>query len=149
MFARLLKSLGFRGDNTLEKNLAQYDRLNREQKDSVLNAYTKEDVGDVLPNEHLSQTALRLWKAGQRQQALQFYNKAVALAPDDAVLLLNRANLQVEMGNIPEALQDFERARLGKPRLPDYVFANQTVIQTMSPQALEIFVKKRKDGTRT
>ena len=148
MFSRLLEMFGFRKSDTAEEYVAKMERLSREQRAEIIDAYTKEDVSAVLPDEHISQTALRLWRAGQRQAALEFYNQAIAIAPDDAVLPLNRGNLQFELGNINEALADFERAKNGQPRLPEHLFATQTLLQAVSPQTIQALIEKRKSETR-
>ncbi len=55
----------------------------------------REPAGDS--SEGQAQAALRLWRSGQREQALDHFNRAVELAPDDAVTLINRANLKYEL----------------------------------------------------
>jgi tetratricopeptide (TPR) repeat protein len=94
----------------------------------------------------LGREALRLWRAGQKLEALEFYGRAIDQSPEDSVLLLNRAHLLVELGNVSEALSDFKRARAGQPHLPDELFELEEGIQSMSPAALELFVQKRKQG---
>ena len=79
-------------------------------------------------------------------EALEVFSRAIKQTPENSILLLNRANLNVELGNFNEALSDFERARTGQPRLPEQVFAMQEALQSMSPATLEILVQKRKNA---
>jgi tetratricopeptide (TPR) repeat protein len=97
---------------------------------------------DKSDGNKLAQEGLRLWQSGQRLQALEWYNLAIDLSPEDSILLLNRAQLQVELGNVTEALCDFEKARAGHPPLPEHLFIMQEGLQSMSPEALRIFLQK-------
>jgi len=145
MFARLLQTLGFRKSEGLECSLERYERLSQDSRDAVRDAYLRENFNHT-PDEQSAQDALRLWRTGQKLEALEVYSRAIEQAPDNSVLLLNRANLHVELGNFNEALSDFARARTGRPRLPDHVFAIQEVLRSMSPATLEILVQKRKNA---
>jgi tetratricopeptide (TPR) repeat protein len=146
MLARLLQSLGFRKGDNMETGLECLERSSQESRDAVKDAYLRENVSDAL--DRSAQEALRLWRSGQRLQALELYSRAIEGAPEDSILLLNRAQLQVELGNVSEALGDFERARAGHPRLPERVFVMQERLQSMSPEALELFIQTRKDAQR-
>ena len=146
MLARLLQMLGFRRDDNVERFVSGYGELNREQRDAILDAYTKENVR-CMPAEQLIQAGLKLWRKGERKQALEHYDKAVALSPDDSIILLNRAHLNFELGRVDDALKDFVRARQGHPCLPERVFYVQTMLQTASPEVIELYVQKcRKDA---
>jgi tetratricopeptide (TPR) repeat protein len=145
MFGRLLQSLGFRRGEGSDRSLERYERLSQENRDTVRDTYLRENFSHD-PSEQLVQNALRLWREGQRLEALEVFSRAIKQTPENSILLLNRANLNVELGNFNEALSDFERARTGQPRLPEQVFAMQEALQSMSPATLEILVQKRKNA---
>ncbi len=142
MLQKFFKLLGFRNDDTPEAQLERHDKLNREQKDAVKEAYLNQNFerGSV---DQYSQLGLKLWRSGQPKEALEHYNQAVALDPQNATLLVNRANLQLELGHFDEGMRDFENAQLGRPKLPDYMFSALTLWQTMSPEARQAWIKRR------
>lgn len=148
MLAHLLQSLGIQKGESLEVSIARYERLPQASRDAVRDAYLREDFSHA-PEKQLAQEALRSWRAGDTSRALELYTRAIEQAPEDSILLLNRANLHAELGSITEALRDYERARAGHPRLPDQLFVMQEGLQTMSPAALEAFIRLRKDAQRT
>jgi tetratricopeptide (TPR) repeat protein len=136
------------GDGGFEACIAHYEQLPKESRKAVIDAYLQKDFSNT-PQKRMAQDALRFWRAGQTLRALELYTLAIEEAPEDSILLLNRANLHTELGNITEALHDYERARAGHPRLPDHLFVVQEGLQTMSPAALETFVRLRKNAQRT
>lgn len=135
-------------DESLEACIAHYEQLPQESRDAIRDAYLQKDFSSA-PQKRMAQDALRFWQAGQTLRALELYTLAIEQTPEDSILLLNRANLHTELGNINEALRDYERARDGHPRLPEQLFVMQEGLQTMSPAALEAFVRMRKDAKRT
>jgi tetratricopeptide (TPR) repeat protein len=58
------------------------------------------------------------WRQGDRETAFRLYTKAVELDSRDAVALLNRGNLQLEMGRFEAGIADLEQAREMVPELP-------------------------------
>ena len=130
---------------SIEDCIKRYDQSSQKDRDAVIDAYLQKDFSGN-PVKQLAQEAHRLWRTGQKLQALEFFNRAVDQTPDDAILLLNRANLHTELGNVNEALHDFERARAGHPRLPEQLFGNQEGLQNMSPAGIEYFIQRRKDA---
>ena len=148
MFSRLLKSLGFRKGESLEGSLERYERLPQRSRDAIKDTYLLEDFSH-LPDQQLAQDALRLWRAGQKLEALDVYGRAIEQAPEDSILLLNRAHLLVELGCFTEASSDFARAKAGHPKLPDHVFAMLEILQTMSPGMREALLQRRKNTQST
>ncbi|MGA2802240.1 MAG: tetratricopeptide repeat protein [Verrucomicrobiota bacterium] len=103
----------------------------------------------MTPNKSAQQFAeqgLKLWRDGQHSQALNCYNQAIVLAPEDAIFLVNRANLQMELGNLEEAMQDFERAQKVHPQLPDYMFSGLNLWKSMTPKARQAWIEKRRNS---
>jgi tetratricopeptide (TPR) repeat protein len=150
MFDSLLKLLGFRPKESLAQHVDRYARLPRAQQDAVLDAYGEEDLS-LFPAAQVGQSALNLWRSGRHEEALAQYNRAIALAPSDSALLLNRGNLHFELGNIPGAIDDFEQAVRGHPKLPDHVFVNYQMIQNLgedSPVLLALIERRRKKRER-
>lgn len=145
MFMRLLQRLGLREGDSFETCLRQFEHLSQEDRDAIREAYLQADFSAV-PDKRLAQEALRLWRVGERLQALDLYGRVIDQSPEDSILLLNRAQLHVELGNVEEAMCDFERARVGRPRLPEHFFVMHDGLQSMSPAALEAFVQKRKSA---
>lgn len=141
--AEPLTLFGFRRDDTPEKFIEKYSELSQAQKEAIKETYLRHDFED-RPAEQHSQAALRLWRSGQHEQALNHYDQAVALAPEDSVTLLNRACLKLELGRLEDAMQDFERAQRGHPKLPDYLFTSLDLWRTLSPEARHAWTEKRK-----
>lgn len=144
MLTKLFESLGFRKSDSADQFLEQYSQLSPDQKEAIIDTYIKQGVCPDSPGADINQKALQMWRLGHRQKALDYYNQAIVIAPNDAVLLLNRANLQVELGNVSEALHDYERARCGQPALPDRLFTMQRLLQNVTPRALNAFIAERK-----
>jgi len=66
-----------------------------------------------------SQLALALASADELVQSLEAHDRAVGLAPGDAIVLSNRGVLHERLGNHDKALVDFERAMALRPNDPD------------------------------
>ena len=64
--------------------------------------------------------ALIAWRDGDRETAFQLFTNAIELDADDPVALLNRGNLQLELGRFEAGIADLERAREMAPELPCY-----------------------------
>jgi tetratricopeptide (TPR) repeat protein len=108
----------------------------------------REPAGDSAEGQ--AQVALSLWRSGQREQALDHFNRAVELAPDDAVILINRANLKHELGSLEDAMEDFERAQRGiaqrgYPKLPEYFFAGLELWRKMPPEERQAWIERRRN----
>lgn len=146
MFDTLLRLLGFKRGESMERHLERYNRLAPVERDGVLDAYGEQDLSSSPPDQ-LAQTALNLWRSGKHEDALAYYDGAIQQAPTDSTLLLNRGNLHFELGKVSAAVADFERAMCGHPKLPDHIFVNYQMIQTLgedSPILLAMFEKRRK-----
>ncbi len=145
MLDSILKLLGFKRRDSLEQHLEHYNRLSSSERDEVLDVYGKEDLRSSPPDQ-LAQSALNLWRNGRHKDALDYYNRAIELAPTDSTLLLNRGNLYFELGDISAAVIDFERAMHGKPKLPDHVFVNYQMIQTLGEDSpvLSSMIERRR-----
>lgn len=93
--------------------------------------------------ESIEQAAHRLWKQGEKNAALECFNLALAerreeiTDSDDAITLVNRGNLQLELGNFEEGKLDLERAAQINPTLP-----------TWNLQLLELFPPEDPEGLR-
>lgn len=136
------------GRENFEACIAHYEQLPQESRDVIMDAYLQKDFS-AAPQKRLTQDALRFWRTGQKMRALELYTLAIEQAPKDSILLLNRANLYTELGRVSEALHDYERARAGHPKLPEQLFVMQEGLQTMSPEALEVFIRLRRDAQQT
>jgi tetratricopeptide (TPR) repeat protein len=146
MFDMLLSLLGFKRGESLEKHLDRYSSLCRIEREGVMDAYGEQDLTSS-PANHLAQLALNLWRSNRHEDALVYYTRAIEQAPTDSSLLLNRGNLHFELGNVTAAVADFERAMRGHPKLPDSVFVNYQMVQTLgedSPILLGLFERLRK-----
>ncbi|NDJ78597.1 MAG: tetratricopeptide repeat protein [Chloroflexi bacterium] len=83
------------------------------------------DRPDVVEYHKRWGTYLRRWYLSQRQpdpaltqQALEVYNRALSLSPDDPDLWLDRGHVYLDKGELDLALHDFGQANA---LLPDYV----------------------------
>ncbi len=147
MLNSLLNMLGFKRSDSIDKQVERLSNLTKGERKSIIDAYTGEDFSD-LPAERLAQEALRLWRAGQRQQASKLYDHAIDRAPTDATLLLNRGNLRFELEDVQGAMADYERARQGFPKLPDDLFTVQRTVQTLGADSAvlkRLFEKRRNE----
>lgn len=88
-----------------------------------------EDVEDCIAS------ALDEWRLGNRQEAYALYSQAIKWHPDHAVALLNRGNLQIEMGMFDDGIEDLEKARALDPTLP---CENATLFKQLSPEMREL-----------
>lgn len=79
------------------------------------------------------QKALKHWREGERETALEFYNSALKINPDDELTLLNRGNLLFELGYFDEAFKDLEKAVELNPEVP----ADLLMFKQINPNARE------------
>lgn len=101
--------------------------------EAVLENY-KEQPLEEGTSERYERDALVAWKKGDRETALQLYDAAIDLDPENAVALLNRGNLQIELGYFDEGIDDLERASELNPELPTH---NATLFKDMPPEMRE------------
>jgi tetratricopeptide (TPR) repeat protein len=62
--------------------------------------------------------AIVAWKKGDRELALRLFTTAIDIDPNDAGALLNRGNLQLELGLYESGIRDLEKAGEIDPELP-------------------------------
>lgn len=90
--------------------------------------------------EYHDQQAQILWLNGDRERALSHYDKALqkdredATSSDDAITLMNRGNLQLELGNFEASILDLERAAEINPTLPTW---NAQILRLYGPEDRE------------
>jgi len=101
--------------------------------EAVLEDYEEKPLEEGTTDRY-ERDALMAWKKGDRETALHLYNEAIDLDPDNAVALLNRGNLQIELGNFDEGIDDLERASELDPELPTH---NATLFKDMPPEMRE------------
>jgi hypothetical protein len=78
--------------------------------------------------------ALIAWRDGDRETAFQLFTNAIELDSDDPVALLNRGNLQLEMGRFEAGIADLERVREMAPDLP---YQNADIMKMLDPEERE------------
>ncbi len=92
--------------------------------------------------EWFEQQAIRLWKQGLTRASLECFNQALPkdrkeiTDSDDALTLLNRGNLQIELGNFDDGILDLERAAVINPTLPT---ENAQFLKMLPPEVCEAF----------
>lgn len=118
------------------------------------NPALKEIVFELLEDQEIEEgtydkfvrDALIEWRKGNRETALALYNKTLEINPNDALDLLNRGNLLIEMGRFDEGITDLEKARSINPELPTQLIE---MLKIMSPEVRENFrqnmLKKNSD----
>ena len=60
-------------------------------------------------NEYVKRGTLNT-NLGKYKEAVEDYNKAVELNPNDAMLFYNRGTVKIELGDLEGAKEDFEKA---------------------------------------
>jgi hypothetical protein len=85
--------------------------------EAVLEEYEERPLAEGT-SERYERDALVSWRGGDRETALRLYNKAIDLDRENAMALLNRGNLQIELGNFDEGISDLERASELDSELP-------------------------------
>lgn len=101
--------------------------------EAVLEEYKERPLAEGT-SEKYERDALMSWRGGDRKTALGLYNKAIGLDPENAVALLNRGNLQIELGNFDEGISDLDRASELDPELPTQ---NALLFKDMPPEMRE------------
>jgi len=151
----------------LRRNLASAKRERAQAEKQLLEAFYElsPDDPDLVTNVLLEESsnldledrssvryvrdALITWRQGDRERALYYFTKAVEIDPDDGATLVNRGNLQLEMGYFDDGIRDLERAREINPELP---WQNALLFQMLSPDQRErtrqSMVNKKYPGTK-
>jgi tetratricopeptide (TPR) repeat protein len=80
---------------------------------------------------HEVREAQKAWKLSRRSVALEYYNRAVELRASDAITLLNRGNLLLELGRPHEALSDLEAAERLDVNIPIAALGNLFLLRTV------------------
>lgn len=106
----------------LELELSKAFRdLNPDDPDAImedlLEEFRSSDVREGSAGKYCGD-ALVAWRKGDRETAFDLFTNAIELDSDDPVTLLNRGNLQLEMGRFEAGIEDLERAREMAPELP-------------------------------
>lgn len=106
----------------LELQLSKAFRdLNPDDPDAVmedlLEEFRSSDAKEGTSRKY-SGDALIAWRDGDRETAFQLFTNAIELDANDPVALLNRGNLQLELGCFEAGIADLERAREMAPELP-------------------------------
>jgi len=132
-----------------EANRLREEILNEENRlddefDQVLTAIEQEQDNaevvrlqkkvDRLKAEFEAELALASWRNDDRESALRSYTTALMLDSEYAVVLLNRGNLQLEMGLFEDGIADLEKARTLDPSLP---CGNAEIFKHLSPDLRE------------
>jgi tetratricopeptide (TPR) repeat protein len=89
---------------------------------------------DKVKAEYEAMCALASWRNDDRESALRSYTTALMLDSEYAVALLNRGNLQLEMGLFENGIADLEKARMLDPSLP---CGNADIFKHLSPDLRE------------
>jgi tetratricopeptide (TPR) repeat protein len=101
---------GTTGPELLERAMEGFELY--EQGDYESARLIFEELSEKDPSEAYYRTALGaiFLAEDELELALENFNKALALNPKDSAALVNRGEVQLRLGNIIEAAQDFARA---------------------------------------
>lgn len=93
--------------------------------------------GQATQANALNKQAIETSDAGNREQALALYARALKLTPNNTTIRINRGNCYFEMGRYPEAYQEYATAARQKPDATVLCEngGHQTVQWTMSDAA--------------
>lgn len=89
--------------------------------------------------EKYSRDALIAQRKGDRIKAVALYTKALEIDSDDAINLLNRGNLLIELGRFDEGIEDLEIASEINPTLPTH---NAILFKNMPDEMREAIRQK-------
>lgn len=118
----------------------------------ILEEMYQEAELDPGSKEYYSQQAHILWKQDKRERALLFFNKALpenrddVYSGDDAITLMNRGNLNLELGNEVEGVSDLETAAKINPSLP--ILPIWEMSSTVREVMLKAFLKQGNSSSR-
>ena len=102
------------GENAAVKAQEAASALLRGNVEQAVAAYTDALADTTLPNDRraaiLNDRGVAYSRFGQSKQALDDYNRAVALFPEYAPIYNNRGNILLALGLPQEAIKDFDRA---------------------------------------
>lgn len=82
-----------------EKAIASYD-----------DALTAPEIADFVEASIYSDRGLAKWRMGQIKEAIDDFNLAIQLSPENATVYNNRGNALMDLGHPDEAIKDFDRA---------------------------------------
>lgn len=99
-------------------------------EDLLLEAETEEGTP-----ERWVRDAVLSWRQGDRETALALFTSALEMDPDNGTTLLNRGNLQLEMGYFEDGIRELERARDIDPELP---WQNALLFKALDSHAREM-----------
>jgi len=68
------------------------------------------DMKDIRKLQEIVDEANKLDRQGKFEKAVDFYDSALAIDPDDADVLFDKGETLVKLGRTPEAMKCFETA---------------------------------------
>ncbi|MBM3544416.1 MAG: tetratricopeptide repeat protein [Alphaproteobacteria bacterium] len=101
-------------DKTLLRAREGAAALMRGQYDRAIASYdealTAPEIADFVEASIYSDRGLAKWRMGQTKEAIDDFNQAIQLAPENATVYNNRGNALMDLGHPDEAVKDFDRA---------------------------------------
>jgi len=78
---------------------------------------------------------LQLYNAKNYSQSIQYYSAAISLDPNNAAALQGRANCYYSLGQLPQAISDYQKVYViaPSPRLAQFIQALQAKVGTAAP----------------
>jgi len=102
------------GDQTLLRAREGAAALMRGQYDKAIASYdealTAPEIADFVEASIYSDRGLAKWRLGQTKEAIDDFNQAIQLSPENATVYNNRGNALMDLGHPDEAIKDFDRA---------------------------------------
>ena len=75
---------------------------------------------------------LKLFGSGQYNEAIQYFDKAISLNPNDALAYYNRGVVKGYLGQYSEEIQDYDKAISLEPNNADFHELKQMTIEQMN-----------------
>lgn len=101
-------------DQTLLRAREGAAALMRGQYDKAIASYdealTAPEIADFVEASIYSDRGLAKWRLGQTKEAIDDFNQAIQLSPENATVYNNRGNALMDLGHPDEAIKDFDRA---------------------------------------
>jgi tetratricopeptide (TPR) repeat protein len=130
-----------RADAIDDTNLCYDETIAGDAKQAIAHCSRAIDSGELVEADLIAALVNRgvaYKRTKQFDKAVADYNRALELAPNDAMTLTNRANAQRELGRIDDALRDLNVAVEANPKYAAAYYVRGTIYESMNEPKLAL-----------